>query len=48
MVWATERINQRAAGFHRAASMLASPPLNRKLVLDAHQLRASPYAFNED
>ena len=26
----------------------AFPPLNRKLVLDAHQLRASPYAFNED
>mgnify|MGYP000079264474 CR=1 FL=1 len=26
----------------------AFPPLNRKLVMDAHMLRASPYAFNED
>lgn len=26
----------------------AFPPMNRKLVLDAHMLRASPYAFNED
>jgi predicted transcriptional regulator len=26
----------------------AFPPLNRKLVLDSHMLRASPYSFNED
>lgn len=26
----------------------AFPPMNRKLVLDAHMLRASPYSFNED
>jgi predicted transcriptional regulator/DNA-binding XRE family transcriptional regulator len=26
----------------------AFPPLNRKLVMDTHQLRASPYTFNED
>ncbi|WP_300543015.1 short-chain fatty acyl-CoA regulator family protein [Maricaulis sp.] len=26
----------------------AFPPMNRKLVLDTHMLRASPYSFNED